>query len=278
MIMSLVTTPIASAPYRDSLFCFGPACKAGGVKPSENGRWDRIVTWKKTNTGSYVDSAGIPIPKQYILDRKTGKLYLGLDHEDMPEGPDIVAVKCFALLIGIPLYTTASLIYRGLKVIYDFVDVPLRTLKQFGQDWKTKTKPEAIKNLLKGFFWDWPGAILYSLKEAVRDVFFGSIMWLAALEGCFSPFAGRAHVADIEYKWHHKVSYKEDPRYNRDLDEWQKLSTIKQMKILWNSKAIYLTFCMQSRGNIKNPMIEKKYSIPIQVQFPDISNYRQSKA
>lgn len=103
--------------------------------------------------------------------------------------------------------------------------------------------------------------VTQSIWRIARSPIYALGMMLASLFTMICPLKGSTWLASIEYEWHQKTSYRRDIRYRLSKKEIRKkILSCRFISDIKEGKVLYLTYCMQKRGNIREPRFKPLYS------------------
>jgi hypothetical protein len=212
---------------------------------------DNEVHWRKVVVHR-LDAAGSPIKEEngvrareyrYIEDVKTGELY-------WDESASVIAMKCAGIVLGLPTYLLTYAAWNMIKLPLNITAIINSTLDELSQNWGSGQLKEGARVLCEGFFTQLPARMFPHIWNVVKSPLLAISLGSAAIYGMVDPFCGRKMIAHIEHAWQNNISYKYDLR---------KIKTADTGNIWFNfindchvSKAFYLAWCFQPRGNIKD--------------------------
>jgi hypothetical protein len=180
--------------------------------------------------------------RKAILDRTTGDLYLD-------EKEYVVRAKCLAIMLGMPFYTLSTIGWHLTKLPIVVAVVAFDALKQIPSRWCDLTLNAAWNGFREKVY----QITVLSAKEVfevVKAPFYFIAAECAACVGVVNPYLGRKWVGKVEYSWQNQRSYKEDFRKipaRPDESCWEAFVTD-----LIQSRAFYLAYCFQVRGNLSD--------------------------
>jgi hypothetical protein len=179
----------------------------------------------------------------YIEHLKSGNLYW---EEDEIDGPTVVKIKCFLLILGTPFYTIGQM---GWQFGRTFIKVVPILIKILSETWK---QPFVTSDSKMGReFSQLHSVIGDGLFEIIKAPIFGFGIEVAALCGIFKPFHARHFEAIIERIWQQGVSYRCDFRYIYKENGYKAIPQgVSELRPL------YLAYCFQPRHNVKDSDIK----------------------
>ncbi len=180
-----------------------------------------------------------------IVDRTTGDLYLD-------EKAYVVWVKCIAIMLGMPLYTLATIGWHLTKIPVVITVIAFDILKTV-PSYCLENKMDKAWAHFKERVWEIATLSAKEIFEVVKAPFYMIAAESGALVGVFNPYLGRKWVGKIEYSWQNQRSYKEDFRVIPERPGesfWEAF-----VKDVIHSRAFYLAYCFQVRGNLSNKNI-----------------------
>lgn len=184
-------------------------------------------------------------PSWFVKDHASGDLYL-------PETTQVVAIKCMALAFGTIFYIPALMVINAAKIFTDVANIALRTLMEFGQNWKQRGPVEAFATIFFAVTWEAPATVFGDICRIAKAPLHGMGMIYAGLYGIFSPYEGRKWFARIERSLHEGATIKDDLRYYPMV----KGTTAEEIADVWNrlqsGNILFSGFCMQPIGNLRD--------------------------
>ncbi len=190
--------------------------------------WQPVLISKRNEQGEAIkDEQGKIVARHRILDVRTGDFYIS-------ENVEKIWVKTVGIWCALPFWTLGQMVWSAGRNFYDVANIAYDALKKIGAEWnKGHGIGWIMENITITFSRDLYCRIAKNICHFISAPFFGSAMLIAATIGIFSPYEGRKQIAQLEYAWQDKVSFKEDCRLQHE-----------------NPKAFYLAWCFQPRGNV----------------------------
>ena len=215
------------------------------------GNWQRVTVNKLDAEGKPVVVAGETRKYTYIMDAKTGDLYLD-------ESKSTVAMKSWGIFMGAVPYGAIVMVSNVISIAIEICTIVWRVLAEFGETWKNKGAFDALASVFFALAWEVPKSVCKNVWNAVRPIFFTPGVMLGAAWGVFSPYEGRRMVAEVEQEWHDGLTYKDDFRMGKNENFLSKMDDCKRysddcgtcFSEIKTGKVWFLGWCMQVRGNI----------------------------
>jgi hypothetical protein len=215
------------------------------------GNWQRVTLNKLNSNGELNAHMGTSRTYTYILDSKTGDLYLD-------ETKATVAMKSYGIFLGAPIYAGLVIMGNLMHIALDVASIAWRVLSEFGETWKSKGALDALLSVVFAVVWEMPKSVALNIWGVVRTPMYAVGVMLAAAWGVVSPYEGRKMVGKIEKEWHDGLTYKDDFRMGKDDQFLSKMDDCKRygedcsrcFGEIKAGKVWFLGWCMQVRGNI----------------------------
>ncbi len=176
-----------------------------------------------------------------VIDPKNNRYW----HEPMA----ITALKCFELLIGIPLYLALYTSWHLLRTPITAVATLVSSFSKF-----VCHPCKSGKQFLVDLVWTIPKILIQGIWTIVRAPFYAIAMEFAALYGLFRPCQGKALVGQAERAWHQKVRTKDIRYVDPEAEPFYLAKALGKKDF---SDTFFLAFCMQSYGNLSDGHIEQ---------------------
>lgn len=218
-----------------------------------NQGWVDITLMKRDNTGEFIEKDGIPVKFHRHLETSTGDLYGVIDGDDI-DPPRKIALKAIGIGIGAIPYAAIVMGLNACRIVIDLSAIFWRVIPQFIQHISTKGLLAALGTVYMEITWEIPSQVIADLWAIALSATYAFDMMRAALFTIISPLEGRKWLARIEYNWHDCTSYKHDLRYRAGKD----LGFFRAIKELIRGKILYLGYCMQVRGNMRDSAAGKR--------------------
>lgn len=182
----------------------------------------------------------------YIEDLKTGELY---KDEQWLES----ANKCFLIALGNPLLSAAKILWKALKSPFEITAVACDRLSRVRDLW---SDGHVGRGLISLFYATYKigGTLCSCLFDIVKIPLFSLGIELGALYGIVKPYHGRKIVAMVEHAMQKGIPYKGDCIRGKDAKLNPDLYEIYDFHF-HSERPLYLAYCFQVRGNIKDPRV-----------------------
>lgn len=208
-------------------------------------------------------------PSKYVVEYSTGDLY---KVEVLRAGPVrklfnpncslelIVATKCILISIAILPYMFVMMLWRPISVVSDVFKTCIRFPYRVKKIWEDKKDTFAILDVIKCEASFVLRSFSVNIYRFVISFFYTLPFFVSSCYGIFFPLEGMKKISNIEKSLHEGASYKNDLR----LDDKTFFEVVKRELFHTccsddrKGKVLFLSFCLQKRGNIKDEIEGKK--------------------
>lgn len=175
----------------------------------------------------------------YLQNTETGELYF-------PDSPQLVALKCAAIAMGIPLYTIARMFYHVCRIAYLACKIFYESVCNFIEAWKDSGNgceafmQHMVSSLSCRIFNE---AFLEQMWECIKAPYYSLGVFIAACEGLIhDPYKAKTEIAIIERHWNNGKTRVHDWRVQEAIHKgcWAGIM---------NSEAVFIALCMQPIGS-----------------------------
>ena len=221
-----------------------------------DGNWQQVTLTKRDAAGKIIESGNTSRHFEYLMEAKTGDLYL-YEQAGSIETKSAIAMKSCGIFMAALPYGALVMFANLVNMAMDIAKIAWRVLKDFGETWKNKGVFDALFSIVFAVVWEMPKSVLVNMWRIVRAPFYALGVQFAAALGIFSPYEGRRMIGMIEREWHDGLTFKDDFRMGKDerflnAEDCEKYcgdcgTCFTQIK---GGTVLFLGWCMQVRGNI----------------------------
>lgn len=216
--------------------------------------WCRVVVHKRDRKGNNINGEeGCPLPFYYVMETSSGDLYDIHNRQKERTPLYSIAIKAMLIFFLVPLYALGMITIDFMRVVICVSSIFFHTfLKYLFKREALSLKNHVIKEVTK---------IVENVYRLIKVPVYTVKMMGVSVYTFLLPLRGRKWFK-VELDWHEGTTYQKDIR-RKDLcckkgTNCMSLLSLGSIMELLNGKVLYLTYCMQKRGNIHEMVIGGK--------------------